>query len=129
MTSQTEISTVPPVAETPMRGRRWFKIAQRLATILVVTYCWGWFVNRSVTSANARPEPPGFAIGVLHGAIMPGAILSLFTGKDVVIYAEHNSGRMYKLGYTFGVNACGAFFFGLFYWRLNRLRKRYAARN
>jgi hypothetical protein len=61
---------------------------------------------------------------MLHGALMPGAMPMLLLGKDVVIYASNNDGRLYKLGYTFGVNACGAVFFGGFYWRLNRWRKK-----
>jgi hypothetical protein len=60
---------------------------------------------------------------MLHGALMPGAMPSLFFGKDVVIYAPHNNGRLYKLGYTFGVNACGAFFFGTFFYRLRKLNQ------
>jgi hypothetical protein len=45
-------------------------------------------------------------------------------GRDVTIYAANNAGVPYKLGYTCGVNACGAIFFGLFFLRLNRWRKR-----
>ena len=45
-------------------------------------------------------------------------------GALLKIYNEHNVGVRYKLGYTCGVNACGAVFFGLFFFRLNRWRKR-----
>ena len=55
---------------------------------------------------------------------MPGAMPTLLLGKDVIIYAQNNNGRLYKLGYTFGVNACGAVFFGVTYFRLARLKKR-----
>jgi hypothetical protein len=60
---------------------------------------------------------------MLHGALMPGAMPSLLFGKDVVIFAPNNNGRLYKLGYTFGVNACGAFFFGTFFYRLRKLNQ------
>jgi len=60
----------------------------------------------------------------LHGALMPLALPNLLIGRDVPIYAVHNTGVSYKIGYTAGVNACGALFFGCFYWRLHRLRKR-----
>lgn len=55
---------------------------------------------------------------------MPGALPNLLVGNDIPIYAANNTGRTYKLGYTCGVNACGAIFFGLFFWRVSRWRKR-----
>jgi hypothetical protein len=55
---------------------------------------------------------------------MPCALPNLLVGNDVTIYAQNNTGRTYKLGYTCGVNACGAVFFGMFFWRLNRWRRR-----
>ncbi len=130
MISQTESTALAqgaePVLIAPKKNGRARKNLTRIAMLLLVAYCWGWVVNHLITRANESHTPPGFAVGVLHGAIMPGAMLSLLAGNDVVIYADHNAGRTYKLGYTLGVNACGAFFFGLFYWRLNRLRKFYA---
>ncbi|MDB6028055.1 MAG: hypothetical protein JWM68_4278 [Verrucomicrobiales bacterium] len=67
--------------------------------------------------------PAGFARGMLHGATMPVAMPNLAMGKDVMIYAVENNGLPYKLGYTVGVNACGAIFFGVFFWRVNRWKK------
>jgi hypothetical protein len=61
---------------------------------------------------------------MLHGALMPLALPNLLLGRDPTIYASHNTGRLYKLGYTAGVNGCGLVFFGFFFWRLNRLRRR-----
>lgn len=71
---------------------------------------------------GARPQPAGFARGLLHGAAMPLAWPGLLMGHDAVIYAEKNTGRAYKLGYTTGVNLCGALFFGVMYRRVARLR-------
>jgi hypothetical protein len=105
---------------------RLIRITVRIVLIVVVTYGFGWVLNKSATASNRRPEAAGFGRGMLHGALMPGAMPSLLLGKDVVIYSSNNNGRLYKLGYTCGVNACGAFFFGSFYWRLNRWRKNYA---
>lgn len=65
----------------------------------------------------------GFRQGVVNGALMPLALPSLFLGQDVAIYAANNNGRIYNLGYTLGVNGCGALFFGLLFWRLARWRK------
>jgi len=71
-----------------------------------------WSANR------ARPEEPaGFWWGFVHGALMPASLPTLATGRDVTIYALHNTGIPYKLGYTMGVNGCGVLFFGLAFWR------------
>jgi hypothetical protein len=120
----------PP--ETPARSprplARALRLTARIALIIVVTYGFGWVLNKSATSSDARPEPAGFGRGMLHGALMPGAMPSLLLGKDVVIYSSNNNGRLYKLGYTCGVNAMGAFFFGSFYLRLSRWRKNYGTK-
>ena len=60
---------------------------------------------------------------MVQGALMPLAMPNLLVGNDVVIYANNNTGRSYKLGYSLGVNLCGVTFFGLFFWRLGRWRK------
>jgi hypothetical protein len=91
--------------------------------VVLLAYALGWVTNRSVIITNRSKAAPGFGAGVVHGALMPGAMLSLLCGRDIVIYSARNSGRLYNLGYTFGVNACGAIFFGMFYWRLSRLRR------
>jgi hypothetical protein len=110
-----------PQSLTPLR--RILRVLPRIALIIVVTWAFGWVLNRSASSANARLEPAGFGRGMIHGALMPGAMPSLLLGRDVVIYASNNNGRLYKLGYTCGVNAAGAFFFGSFYFRVSRWRR------
>jgi hypothetical protein len=102
---------------------RILRLLLRLALIVVITWGWGWVLNKSATTSDARPRAAGFSRGMLHGALMPGAMPSLLFGKDVVIYAANNNGRLYKLGYTFGVNACGALFFGTFFWRVRKLNQ------
>jgi len=116
----------PPDAATtpkPRRSLKALRLIARLIFIVVITWGWGWVLNKSATSSDARPQAAGFGRGMLHGALMPGAMPSLFFGKDVVIYASNNNGRLYKLGYTFGVNACGAFFFGTFFYRVRKLKQ------
>lgn len=54
---------------------------------------------------------------------MPMSMPNLLVGRDITIYSSHNTGVRYKLGYTAGVNGCGAIFFGVLFWRLNRWRK------
>ena len=125
-TPQAPAPTTEP--STSSTSKKWTptriaKLLLRLALIVVITWGWGWVLNKSATSTNARPEPAGFGRGMLHGALMPGAMPSLLFGKDVVIFAPNNNGRLYKLGYTFGVNACGAFFFGTFFYRLRKINK------
>ena len=106
-------------------ARRWPRLLLRICVLLTITWGFGWALNKSATAANERNQPAGFGRGMIHGALMPGAMPSLLLGKDVVIYANNNNGRPYKLGYTCGVNAAGAFFFGSVYLRLSRLRKLY----
>ncbi len=81
-------------------------------------------MRHASSALEKRTEPAGFLRGALQGALMPCALPNLIVGNDVTIYAANNTGRTYKLGYTCGVNACGAFFFGFFFWRVNRWRKR-----
>lgn len=125
MTQAEAIEATPPPAATRKHPAR---IALRIATIICVTFAWGWVLNKTVSTSSQKDRPPGFVQGMLHGAMMPGAMPTLLLGKDVTIYAPNNAGRLYKLGYTLGVNACGAFFFGAFYYRINRWRKAYGSK-
>ena len=84
----------------------------------------GWGMHQAQAALERRHEPAGFLLGVIQGALMPIALPNLLFGHDVPIYAAQNNGRLYKLGYTVGVNACGLIFFGVFFWRLCRLRAR-----
>lgn len=127
LSSEESIGLEVPLPEKA-RARKWPMVVVRLVMAVLLTCGFGWILHKSVSAANARTEPAGLGRGILHGALMPGAWPYLIVGKDVVIYAENNNGRLYKLGYTMGVNGCGALFFGGFYWRLNRWRKRYVAR-
>lgn len=68
-------------------------------------------------------QPAGLGRGFLHGAIMPLAMPGLLIGRDAEIYSPRNTGRTYKLGYTLGVDLCGAAFFGWSFRRWSRWRK------
>jgi hypothetical protein len=116
MTATTvQLSSVP-------RSRR--NLASRLAAILLLAFVIGWILNQVAEQLDRSNRPAGFARGLVQGALMPASMPNLLIGHDVVIYAENNTGVFYKLGYTMGVNACGAVFFGMFYWRLKRWRSR-----
>jgi hypothetical protein len=115
-----------PVPREPDARRRWpaLGVAARLALLVLAAFVIGWTLNRAADALDRRGEPAGFTRGVLQGALMPCTLPTLLLGHDVVIYSPHNRGVPYKLGYTLGVNLCGALFFGLFYRRLARWRAR-----
>jgi hypothetical protein len=102
---------------------KWLRVLRTVASILVLAFIIGWVLQRSAEALNRSNERAGFGRGVLHGALMPLAFPNLLVGKDVPIYAVHNTGVPYKLGYTAGVNVCGAIFFGAWFWRWNRMRR------
>jgi hypothetical protein len=107
----------------PARPRS--NLVTRLAAILLLAFVIGWTLNRVAQQLDRNNRPAGFVRGLVQGALMPASMPNLLIGQDVAIYAEkNNNGVFYKLGYTMGVNACGAIFFGMFYWRLKRWRRR-----
>jgi len=106
----------------PPNARAW-KILKRILSFLLAAAIVGICLRQISVSLSKSTAPAGFARGMLQGALMPGALPNLIVGNDVVIYAPNNTGRTYKLGYTFGVNACGAIFFGWFFWRVSKWRK------
>src|SRR5689334_3373382 len=107
--------------ELPAR-RRGRQILLRTASFLLLAALIGVVLNRISASLETNSGPAGFTRGVVQGALMPMSFPNLLVGRDVSIYSQDNTGVSYKLGYTTGVNGCGAIFFGVFFWRLNRLR-------
>ena len=103
--------------------RAWWRIPLRVLLILILATVVGRTLNRMAKSMERDPHPAGFRRGLVQGALMPMALPNLIVGKDLTIYSQNNTGLTYKLGYTAGVNACGAVFFGLFFWRVNRWRR------
>ena len=102
------------------RRRAWPAILLRVAVVLLVAVGVGSALNHVSTALERSSRPAGFSRGLLQGALMPMSLPNLLVGHDVTIYSLHNTGLAYKLGYTAGVNACGALFFGLVFWRLSR---------
>jgi hypothetical protein len=98
----------------------------RLGCLLALAACIGGGLNLSAARLERDARPAGFTRGLVQGALMPLAMPNLLVGNDVSIYASHNTGRNYKLGYSLGVNLCGLAFFGLFFWRVSRWRRRNA---
>jgi hypothetical protein len=104
-------------------SKRLGRILLRLGIVLLVAGAIGGLLNHVSASLEVDARPAGFARGVLQGALMPMSMPNLMVGRDVSIYSPNNTGVSYKLGYTAGVNGCGALFFGFLFWRLNRWRK------
>jgi hypothetical protein len=115
------MSAVPKPQPNPWLARI-LCVAARIAVILAIGLVMGWTLNRVAASLERSQQPAGFVRGVVQGALMPMSMPNLLVGRDVVIYAANNTGRTYRLGYTLGVNGCGLLFFGLFFWRVRRLR-------
>jgi hypothetical protein len=104
-------------------ARNCLNIGLRVLLFLLMAALIGGVLNHVSVSLEQGAHPAGFTRGVLQGALMPMSLPNLLVGRDVTIYSQNNTGVTYKLGYTTGVNACGALFFGLMFWRLGRLRK------
>jgi hypothetical protein len=95
-------------------------LLRKALTLVVVGILFGMLYDWAKPWAYPADRPVGFNYGVLHGAMMPIALPTLVMGKDVMIYANNNSGRIYKIGYICGINLCGLVFFGLAFWRPRR---------
>ena len=115
MTTAAEVSPTTPNRRT--------RFLLRLLWFLLLATCIGWSLNQAGRLLNRSGKRAGFGLGVVQGALMPLALPNLAVGNDVTIYSENNTGRTYKLGYTIGVNGCGLIFFGIFFWRMSRLRR------
>jgi hypothetical protein len=112
----------PPLSQVPASASAgWVKrLARKAATLVLLGLVMGFGYDWAAPRFYGPERVPGFRLGILHGALMPVALPSLLLGKDVPIYAERNQGRIYKLGYIAGINACGFVFFGLAFWRPGR---------
>ncbi len=104
-------------------SRWWWSLPARVSAILALALIIGWTLNRISASLERSHRPAGFSRGMVQGALMPMAMPNLLFGKDIAIYSENNTGLTYKLGYTAGVNGCGALFFGFCFWRFSRWRR------
>jgi hypothetical protein len=114
----------PPAPAVPAEGPAprglLSRLLRRVAGLVVAGIIIGLILHFIAGRVHDASAPNGFKAGLLHGALMPLALPNLAVGDDVTIYAPSNTGRLYKLGYTVGVNGCGLLFFGLFFWRLGR---------
>ena len=92
-----------------------------LLTILSVSMgvAQGWAAARTYKPTYEA----GFETGLLHGILMPAALPGLVMGQPLQIYAPHNSGNPYNIGFILGINACGTVFFGIAFWQRRGARQ------
>ncbi len=102
--------TSPPPAPAPRRS--WKQAAIKTCSIITIAVGLGLGYDWAAPRFYGTDRVAGFKLGMLHGAFMPAALLTLLRGNDVPIYAPNNVGRLYKLGYISGINICGLLFFG-----------------
>jgi hypothetical protein len=62
----------------------------------------------SCAAAGATSSEAGFFSGIIHGVVLfPFALLAKIFGMDYSLYAEHNSGFFYWIGYVIGIGGLG----------------------
>jgi len=66
------------------------------------------FINLTSCAPTAyEQEPSGFFSGFWHGMILIFSLLGKLFGADIGIYALHNTGFTYWLGFILGIGALG----------------------
>ena len=93
----------------------------KIVTLVLFGVLLGVAYDRSAKRYYGQDHVAGFYSGLIHGAMMPAALPTLLTGKDLPIYATNNIGRGYNIGFILGINACGTLFFGIAFWRPRNL--------
>lgn len=58
----------------------------------------------SCAATGSISSEAGFFSGIIHGVVLfPFALLAKLFGMDYSLYAEHNSGFYYWIGYVIGI--------------------------
>lgn len=65
-----------------------------------------------ITMSSCAPENRtydeyGFFSGIWHGFCLPFALIGKLFGADIGIYAQHNSGFFYWVGFLLGIGGLG----------------------
>lgn len=61
--------------------------------------------NGLVDTPDDEGTVAGFWLGLWHGAIHPVTFVISFFSDDVSVYAVHNNGNWYNLGFLFAISA------------------------
>lgn len=57
--------------------------------------------------AGYTSKEAGFFSGILHGIVFFFALIGKLFGADIGLYAEHNTGFFYWLGFIIGIGGLG----------------------
>jgi hypothetical protein len=95
--------------DRPYSGREYRRgsaLPSGIALIMLLTSC-----AASANDVTVAGSTPGFWYGLWHGLIVPITFLISLLDTDVGIYAVHNSGHLYDLGFLLGavVSLSGVF--------------------
>jgi tetrahydromethanopterin S-methyltransferase subunit G len=61
----------------------------------------------SCAPSGYESHEAGFFSGIWHGIIIVFSLIGKLFGADIGIYAEHNTGFFYWLGFIIGIGALG----------------------
>ncbi len=86
-----------------MKTKKTISILILLAVIISLTSC---------APANYAHSEAGFFSGIWHGIIFVFSLIGKLFGANIGLYAEHNSGFFYWLGFIIGIGGLsgGGFF-------------------
>ena len=77
-----------------MNAKRILIVSSLLLVLFYLTSC---------APAGMTPQEYGFFWGILHGFISPFALVAKLFGAHIGLYAEHNTGTFYWLGFILGL--------------------------
>lgn len=77
----------------------------RTTTLLLFIFCI--FCLASCAPKNYTSNEAGFFSGIWHGFILVFSLIGKLFGADIGIYAEHNSGFFYWVGFIIGIGGFG----------------------
>jgi hypothetical protein len=77
----------------------------KIALLLLVVLCITTLT--SCAPNGYESDKSGFFSGIWHGIIIVFSLVGKLFGRDIGIYAEHNTGFTYWLGFIIGIGAFG----------------------
>ena len=77
-----------------MKLKRIFIGSSLLLVLFYVTSC---------APVGSTPQVYGFLYGIVHGFISPFVLIAKLLGMQVGLYAQHNTGELYWVGFVLGL--------------------------
>jgi hypothetical protein len=81
-----------------MTSKNYFQIFVLLIMLLTISSCAPY---------GRTSDEYGLISGIWHGFCFPFAIVGKIFGADIGLYAQHNSGFFYWIGFLFGIGGLG----------------------